>query len=379
MKKTFKKFTAVLAGCCVLFAGCGVANESETDSSKEASKKRIKTAASLASSGLSPQEQLARLTLRQKIAQMIIATPDSLAGASGVTSAGEDVTKTIAELPVGGILFEADNLSSKAQLEAALRNINCAETFACGVCAIPTISERGGAASPAAKKLGTPAIDSQSAYGESLVPSKTKTAGETVGDALADIGFKLDLAPNANLWDDDPYSSDPNMASKMVANMAQGLESKGVYAAVISFPGTESLSGRSIDQLRKAEFAPFKAAIEAGVSFVGMGNQKVSGFSEGLPSTLSANAVSVLREELGFNGVIISGRLDDPDIAGKFDSAEAAAAAVEAGVDMLFCPADLEAAVDAIEAAVKSGEISEERIDESVLRILSKKKKMKLF
>ncbi|MBQ9696181.1 MAG: hypothetical protein IJV58_07135, partial [Oscillospiraceae bacterium] len=131
---------------------------------------------------------------------------------------------------------------------------------------------------------------------------------------------------------------------------------------------------------RSTEFIPFKAGIAAGTDFVMVSHQVVTGVGDDLPSCLSpVVCTELLRDELGFDGLIITDALNMNTISGTYDSGEAAVMALEAGVDIILMPEDFEAAFQGVQDAVASGRISEERINESVNRILAEKQKLGLY
>ena len=328
--------------------------------------------------GISPADQLKKLTLRQKVSQMFIASPDQLSGVKKATAANTTMKRTLADTPVGGIIFTEDNLTSKKQLAALLANISVYLDQSCGIGPMTAVREEGGDASPVSEKLLTSGFYEPAVYGRENDPEHVYSIGKTMGTDLSKLGFKLNLAPPADL-SSSGYSSDEHITAELVKNMIRGLKESGVYAAAGNFPGTEMRSGRTLKQLRAVEFLPFKAAVEEGVSFISMGHQRVSGFGDSLPADLSPKAVSCIRNDIGFNGVIISGNMSDDVITEKYSSGEAAAASIKAGTDLILLPADLNDAVDTVCKAVESGEISEERINESVLRILTVKKAMGTF
>ena len=129
---------------------------------------------------------------------------------------------------------------------------------------------------------------------------------------------------------------------------------------------------KSVDELRANELKPFQAGIDAGADAVMLAHIIVSEVGE--PTLFSHYLVTdVLRNEMGFEGVVITDGLGMKAMTDTYSSAEIAVRGTKAGVDLFCCPADMPAAVRALEEAVESGEIPEERIDESVLRILTLK------
>ena len=129
---------------------------------------------------------------------------------------------------------------------------------------------------------------------------------------------------------------------------------------------------KSLDELRAGELLPFVSGIEAGADMVMIGHITVTALDD-VPATISQAVISgLLRDELGWDGVVITDSLDMGALAG-YDSGEVCVRYLEAGGDILLGVPDLGTAVGAIESAVAEGRLTEQRIDESVLRVLSLK------
>lgn len=169
---------------------------------------------------------------------------------------------------------------------------------------------------------------------------------------------------------------------RFVAAAVQGFHDGGAGCTLKHFPGHGDTSAdthagsvvlkKTVDELRANELKPFKAGIDAGADAIMLAHIVVEEVGE--PTLFSRYLVTdVLRGELGFNGVIITDGLGMKAMTDNYSSGEIAVRAVKAGVDMFCCPANLKESVQALEEAVERGEISEERIDESVLRILQLK------
>ena len=143
---------------------------------------------------------------------------------------------------------------------------------------------------------------------------------------------------------------------------------------------TKIVIDRTLDQLRQEEFLPFSSGIEAGVDFVMVSHQVVTGIGDDLPGDLSYQTVTeLLKGELGFQGIAITDSQAMNTISGVYGAGEAAVMSVQAGIDIVLMPEELTQAFEAVRSAVESGEISEERIDQSVRLILEKKEKLGLL
>ena len=177
----------------------------------------------------------------------------------------------------------------------------------------------------------------------------------------------------------------------MITNVVSGLQSTGVCATLKHFPGLGAEGGnthtdsfvtidRTLEQLRAEEFVPFRSGINNGVNCIMVGHQIVSGIGDGLPSDLSYEVVTnLLRNELGFSGIIVTDSHQMNTIANVYGAGDSAVMAIQAGVDIVLMPYDLGTAVESVCNAVRNGSISESRIDDSVSRILYKKSQLGLL
>lgn len=214
------------------------------------------------------------------------------------------------------------------------------------------------------------------------------TAGvaRAIGADLVAVGVDWNLAPVADLnVPGNPvigvrsFGRDPSLVARHVAAFVRGLQEAGVAACAKHFPGhgdTEQDSHRELPTVRgdlEAALEPFRAAVTAGVRTVMIGHLRVPSLGDDA-ATVNPRAVGVLREELGFGGVVVSDALDMEGIGGAARLEEVAVRALAAGVDALCLgPAIGEQGVAAVEeavrAAVASGELPEERLAEAAARL----------
>ena len=171
----------------------------------------------------------------------------------------------------------------------------------------------------------------------------------------------------------------------MVAACVEGFGDSGTLCVLKHFPGhgdtaTDShygaaLSHKTLEELEQCEFIPFRAGMEAGAEVVMVGHIALPAVTgEDTPACLSREiATGLLREQLGFEGLAVTDSLSMQAITDAYTPAETAVLEVQAGMDLLLMPEDLEGAVEGILDAVESGQLSQARIDESVMRILSVK------
>ena len=217
--------------------------------------------------------------------------------------------------------------------------------------------------------------------------------GKTIGNDIKKLGFNVDFAPVADVKTSNlnleigsrSFGKDPNKVAELVEAFVKGIQSTNVSATLKHFPGQGSSKGdthienvnidSSIAALRKVDFVPFEKGIKAGADFVMVSHISVSRVTEtAQPASMSELIMkTILREELGFEGVIITDAMDMASITDKYSSEEAALGAFEAGADIILMPTDFEEAYKNILSAVDSGEIGMDRLDESVQRILTVK------
>lgn len=335
---------------------------------------------------LRAQAYLETMTLEEKLWQLFLVTPEDLSSESLYAT---DTTKSALEAkPVGGVIYFAANLQDREQTVNLLANT---QSYAKTPLFL-AVDEEGGLVSRAGANdaMGVTHFDAAATYGETVDMAGVYNVGSTLASQLGELGFNLDFAPVADVVTNPnnteignrAYSSDPEVAAALVKAMVQGLQQNGMASCLKHFPGhgsTEadsheglSVSTRTLDELRQTEWIPFQEGIDAGAAFVMVGHETNENLSQ-LPASLSAAVMAYLRVELGFDGLIITDSLKMGAITGYYTSAQAAVLAVEAGADMLLMPNDLQTAYDGLKAAVDQGSITEERIDESVLRILKTK------
>ncbi len=338
------------------------------------------------------EEILAGMTLEEKVYQLFIITPEALTGSNTVTAAGETTRKSLENYPVGGLVYFSKNLKDPAQTKKMLQNVMAFSYEVEGLPLFTCIDEEGGrvariGSNPAfgVEKIGCmqEVEDEKEAY----------EAGETIGTYLSRLGFNFDFAPDADVLTnksnkaigDRSFGSDSDRVVKMAAAFSDGLHSQNVLSSFKHFPGHGAVQGdthdgfaytdKTYEELLKSELKPFMAAGSLGVDAVMAAHISVPEITgEDTPCTLSEKMITdVLRRDLGFEGLIITDALDMGAITQNYTSRQAAVLAFQAGVDMLLMPRDFKQASEGILEAVEKGEISEERIDESLRRIIKVK------
>lgn len=339
------------------------------------------------------EELLSGMTLDEKIYQMFIVTPEALTGFSGsVTEAGSLTKSSLETIPIGGLIYFSQNIESWQQTYDMLSlSQQYTQEAHNGIGLFLAIDEEGGSVARVSEKLGTYSSYDMQYYGDNLDYNSAYNLGSTIGTTLSELGFNLNFAPvadvnisPANELGSRIFSSDPYVVSEMTAQYVQGLEGTGISATLKHFPGLGAGSGnthnssvvidRTHAQLYETEFTAFQGGIQAGADFVMVGHQITTASLDNCPGDLSKTVVTDwLKTELGFSGLIITDSQSMGAITENYTPGEAAVMSIQAGVDIILMPYDLSNAVIGVRDAIETGEITEERINESVRKILSKK------
>lgn len=334
------------------------------------------------------------LTLEQKVGQLFIVRPDALdpsqesdqvndADEEGVTEVTDTMKEMLAKYPVGGVCQFGKNITDPDQIIRFNQDLQSISEIPMFI----AVDEEGGRVARLANNdtFDLPKYESAAAVGTSGDTSNALEMGQTIGSYLKKYGFNLDFAPDAdvNTNPDNPvigtraFSSDAQTAADMVGAAAGGLREEGILPTLKHFPGhgdtaedshtSLAVSYKSLEELQACEFLPFQA--DSGVHAVMIGHIAVPNVTgNDTPASLCEEMVNMVPDKE--NTLIITDSLSMQAITDAHPSGEVAVMAFEAGCDILLMPEDLEAAYDAILEAVQNGTISEERLDNSVNKIL---------
>lgn len=359
-----------------------------------------------------------KMTLEQKVAQLFVVSPETLTGVDSVQYAGDMTYQALQDYPVGGIVFAKDNIDSSSQFGTMTDNLQSYSEEISGLPLFLAAAEEGGSASVLGNNDNLDEYyensysDDDSDYSSSSANSvhsgatsmseigrkddsnNAYEAGKSIGSLMSAYGLNLDLAPVADVLSgnstgigDRTFGTDAQTVSDMALEVIRGIQEEDVNAAMKYFPGygaaSSNMSGfpvinSSLDELKKKEFLPYSNAIAQGLDFVMVGHISVPNVTgDDTPASLSEKMISeVLRKDLGFKGIVMTDYLNDKTIVKNYSAADAAVKAIQAGADLLLEPDDLEAAYEGVLKAVKKGDITEDRLDESIYRILRVKLSM---
>ena len=338
------------------------------------------------------QALLDTMTDEEKLWQLFFVTPEAITNVNTATVAGEATKKALAQYPVGGIVYFAKNLEDREQTVALLENT---QSYA----KIPLflgVDEEGGTVSRVGSNpdMGVPSVGDMRSLGKSQDPAAVYAAGQDIGGGLHALGFNLDFAPVADVAQgadsvigSRSFGSDAELCASLAGVIVKSLRAEGIVSCLKHFPGYGSATvddhngtsvvEKTLSELEACDLVPFQTIIasEGSVPFVMVSHLSYPNVTgSDTPADLSSSIVTdILRDKLEYQNVIITDSHSMASITDHYSAGEAAVKALASGCDMILMPSDLQAAFDAVKAAVADGTLSQARIDESVLRILTVK------
>ena len=358
------------------------------------------------------EKQLQQMSLREKIGQMFYVRPECLDTTihfnmpSGIDGSADDITKIKLQAvnktmkgvnekyPVGGIILYAHNIEDEAQLAQFIPEIKSLKGSP-----LLCIDEEGGRVARIGhnSNFNVKTYESMGAIGATGDPGNAYECGNTIGTYLNRYGFDIDFAPVADVNTNPEnivigagaFSDDPKKAATMVVYYLQGLKDAGVTGCIKHFPGHGDTkadthfgyanSQKTWAEMLTCEMVTFKAGIQWGCQLIMTAHIAAPNvIGSDIPSTMSPVILQdKLRKELGYQNIIITDAMEMGAITQQYSNKEAAVGCIKAGVDIVLGPQNFVEAFDAVVAAVNNGTLSEERINQSVRRILKLKQSLK--
>ncbi len=332
---------------------------------------------------------IANMSLREKICQMIIIKPEGLSGTKKVTETTSTIKNKLKSYPVGGVVFFSQNIISRKQISDFIKGVSEANKYPMFI----AVDQEGGTISRLNENVGFPVFEDMYKYKNKGGETAYRNA-KTMATEMKKIGFNLNFAPVADVWSNKEntvigeraYSDNFKQAAGLVFNAVKGFNDGGIISTLKHFPGHGDTNtdthhdlayiGKSKEDLNNNEILPFKSGVAAGADLIMLGHLVIEDIDKENPATISKKVVTdYLKNELGYEGIIITDSLAMGAVANTYKQSELCVKAIDSGVDILLMPINIATTVHAIENAVKSGTITEERIDESVRKILFLKKK----
>lgn len=354
--------------------------------------------ASYGSTGSEPEEGTAKESARnepeqrtsKKVSQLSLEDAVGQMFVVGVGGTEPDyyIKKTIRKRNIGGIILHDYNMQSKERTQAMVSELQklSIKTSLC-IPLIVAVDQEGGRVSSAPWVTYHPPA---AVVGQSGDPAQAQRIAEEIGRQLDAAGVNTDLAPVVDTGfgaaiGDRSFGTDPHLVSKMGAAAVRGFEAAGLISTAKHFPNhgaakVDSHTGlpvvdHDMQTVLSYDLPPFKRAVEAGVPMVMVGHLLYPAINPERPASLSPKAIKLLRQEVGFEGVIITDDLAMEGAKQRGTVAQAAVKAVSAGADMLIIssPQEQVDAYAAVVRGVKQGRISQDQINDSVDRILKLK------
>lgn len=366
------------------------------------------------------EQYLETMSTEDKISQMIMPafrySYDSENNRSNVTAITDDIAATIGKHSYSGVILFGQNTPTNENTVRLVDALQKANAVNSRPRLLITIDQEGGSVT----RLGQGTMMPGSmALGAANDLSLTREAASMMGRELSALGVNADFAPDVDVNNNPAnpiigvrsFSDDPQMVSEHGREFVKALNESGVISTLKHFPGhgdtdTDSHTGlpcinKSYEELKQNELIPFQACIDAGSQMIMTAHivypqiekqtyiSKLTGEAINLPATLSKTIISdILRGDMGYSGVVITDAMEMDAIAKHFDRIDAAKLAIEAGVDILLIPvdtttkagfADMDAYISTLAQLADSGQISMDKINAAVLRILTLKENNGLF
>ena len=351
------------------------------------------------------EQQLQQMTLREKVGQMFYVRPEVLDTTIHWTAysdleplqlqqVNDRMTALSERYPVGGVILYAWNIDNESQLSgfiSQIRNLNGSPLLC--------IDEEGGRVARIANhpNFDVKKYESMEAIGATGNPANAYECANTIGTYLRYYGFDVDFAPVADVNTNPDnvvigkraFSDNPAVAAPMVTNYLQGLKDAGVTGCIKHFPGHGDTTAdthygyaqsmKTWAEMLQCEMVTFRAGIAWGCQLIMTAHiaaPNVTGSD--VPSTMSPVILQdKLRGELGYRNIIVTDAISMGAITNQYTTAQAAVGSILAGSDIVLDPRNYVEAFDAVMAAVADGTITEQRINQSVRRVLNLKKQIR--
>jgi beta-N-acetylhexosaminidase len=325
---------------------------------------------------------LAGMSVEDMVGQMFVVSV-------GGTEPDYYIEKMLRERNIGGVILFGYNMKSEGQAESLvcrLQKLSMQTEPALPL--LVAVDQEGGDIASAPWVAPEPAAAEVGRGGD---PDEARRIAARMGRQLLRAGVNTDFAPVVDTGHgaaigNRAFGEDPELVAKMGAAAVEGFEGAGVVAAAKHFPNhgpatsdshvSLPVIGHDAKKLETHDLPPFEAAIDAGVPMVMVGHLVYPAIDAEHPASLSRDAISMLRGDLGFDGVVVTDDLAMAGASGGGSVVDAAVEAVGAGADLLVvssAPQEQADAYDAVVEAVRSGEIPRSRVEESVGRLLEVK------
>lgn len=319
------------------------------------------------------EQKLASMTVEQQVAQLFIVTPEQLMGVTTVTIAGDGTRQALNRYPVGGFVYSEKNFRTEAQAKALFSNAQGFSQELTGLPLFLAIAEEGGeTGSPVAGALQYPKISSPAELEEKGDITGVYEVSSTRAGYLSNLGINLLLAPRTDITVD--AETDIQTVAEGIREDIRASRDNGMMTVLKYFP-SKNAESKGWDDLSQTDFIYVKEGKNANCIMVSNGASEALTKDVANPCCMSPVVVAVLRQTLGYEGLLITDSLSDERIINNYSSKEAAVQCLTAGCDIIYCPQNFLEAYEGVLEAVKNGNISSIRLHNAVGRVLSNKMK----
>lgn len=340
---------------------------------------------------VNPVDEVARyyidqMTTEEKVAGLFFVTPESIMeNVTQAVRAGAKTQEALDLYAVGGLIYFGSNIQSAEQITEMLAGTQDMSKYPLFL----GVDEEGGDVSRVASALSkVDNVGSARELGAAGDGGQVYLAYSEIAQYLSRYGFNVNFAPVGDIYDgensmfaDRSFGTDAETVATLVSQAVMGLQDNGISACVKHFPGhgstdADSHNGRATNDMTEenllaTEVIPFRMALESDPDFMMVSHISLPGITwDYTPASMSSDVVTrILRMQLGYEGIIITDAMDMGAITTYYTSAQAAIDAINAGCDMILKPENFKEAYQGVLDAVNNGEISIERIEESLMRI----------
>lgn len=340
---------------------------------------------------VNPVDEVARyyidqMTTEEKVAGLFFVTPESMMeNVTQAVVAGSKTQEALDHYAVGGLIYFGSNIQSGEQISEMLAGTQEMSKYPLFF----GVDEEGGNVARVASAVNeVDNVGSARELGAAGDGGQVYLAYSEIAQYLERYGFNVDFAPVADIYDGEnsmfaerSFGTDAETVAMLASQAVMGLQDNGISACVKHFPGhgstdADSHDGRATNDiteeaLMETEVVPFRMALESNPDFIMVSHISLPGITyDYTPASMSSDIVSrILRMGLGYEGIIITDAMDMGAVTTYYTSAQAAVDAINAGCDMILKPDNFKEAYQGVLDAVNNGEISIERIEESLMRI----------
>lgn len=341
-------------------------------------------------------EMIATMSLEEKIAQLFIVDFYVMTKTYQEKEYNQAMDDFLRKYPVSGVIYFSENIESADQV----LELNNALTTVSQLPMFISVDEEGGIVSRLGNaNIGVTKLPDAATLVSENTTDEVYAYALKLGNEMKILGFNMDFAPvlDINTNPDNPvigkraFGEDAETVSDYAIAFYKGLNDAGIIATGKHFPGHGDTTTDSHTQLtsiehdlkriQSTELVPFEKAVEASIPAIMVAHINTPNISDdGLPASLSSQMISdILRDELTYDGLVISDSLRMKAITDYYQPAQVGVMFLKAGGDLILIPDDFESTFQGILDAVKANDISEERINESVRRILTVKEEFGLL